>query len=109
MNSIRTPKEGTTVLSKRIAKAVDCEQWQTFRLAMKGMSTFTKLVMLDTWYEANVHENHITYEKFTGEDCDICIQIDNYLKCLSRGGFLEPGVNLANALSKRMRNLKILK
>jgi hypothetical protein len=113
MNSIRTPKEGTTVSSRRIAKAVDNEDWQWFRTrSLKGVSTRTKLQLLMAWYEARPHSaGHATYEVIPTrmENCDTCIQVDNYLKALCRGGQLEPGTNLVGAIRAKFIDLTIRK
>jgi hypothetical protein len=77
-NSIRTPKQGVTASSRRIAEAVDDEEWQKFRLSLKGRSTQNKLHLL----------NEYLYE-YNGEDEDVLIRVDNYLKALARGGQIE--------------------
>jgi hypothetical protein len=97
-NSIRTPKQGTNATSRRIAQAVDDEEWQEFRVSMKGVATEGKLVMLQDYYEAmfcdHRHEEPVSLDL----NCDICIRVDNYLKALARGGQLESGVSLEKAL-----------
>jgi hypothetical protein len=82
-NSIRTPKQGVTAGSRRIAEAVDDEDWQKFRLSMKGKSTQDKLWMLKQYWNDNT-ENGATYASD-----DVYIRIDNYLKALARGGQIE--------------------
>lgn len=91
-NSIRTPKLGTNATSRRIAKAVDDEEWQEIRLSMKGIPTESKLRMLEWYYGYGDHQ-YITKEC---DDCDVCIRIDNYIKALCRGGQLYPGESLAS-------------
>jgi len=86
-NSIRTPREGVTVNSKRIAQAVDNEEWQKFRVSMKGKSTREKLDMLREYYYAPGASTRPTDE-------DVAIRVDNYIKALCRGGQLYPGCNL---------------
>ena len=108
MNSIRTPKLGTTKKSRRIAQAVDCEIWQRFRLSMKGKSTAEKLRMLKNYWEGMLHTTHYG-ERFTDtDDCDICIRVDNYLGALCRGGQLPEKSTLLKALECRF-NLEIQK
>lgn len=82
--NIRVPKSGTTANSKRIARAVDDQTWQEFRLSLKGKSTQQKLDMLHDYY----NKNH----KGTDEDWleTVEIRVDNYLKALARGGQLAP-------------------
>jgi hypothetical protein len=69
---------------------------------MKGLSTQTKLHMLEAYY--NSHEHTHVEEILNGhklvsgrDECDICIRVDNYLKALARGGQLTKGVNLVDA------------
>jgi len=73
-NSYRNPKPGTNATSRRIAKAVDDEEWQKFRVSLKGQSTTTKLRRLKRYYEDGIGE------------ADVEIRVDNYLKALARGG-----------------------
>lgn len=102
-NSIRTPRQGVTPRSRRIAEAVDDEKWQTFRLSLKGQSTETKLLRLHRYYDLNEHthaEEEVNGHKLVSgrDDCDICIRVDNYLKALARGGQLTRGVNVVDAV-----------
>lgn len=88
-NSIRTPRQGVTGTSRRIASAVDDEEWQRFRLSMKGMSTRTKLTMLEEYYN----------EYVDADEDNVCIRADNYIKALCRGGQLFAGESLVTALN----------
>jgi len=88
-NSIRTPLQGNNANSRRIAQAVDNEEWQEIRLSMKGISTEAKLEMLRRYYCTFQHD----LEK-PNNDCNVCIRIDNYIKALCRGGQLYPGESL---------------
>ena len=90
-NSIRTPRLGTTATSRRIAQAVDDQEWQEIRLGMKGIPTESKLKMLEWYYGYGDHQNIV--QECT--DCDVCIRIDNYIKALCRGGQLNSGESLA--------------
>lgn len=91
-NSIRTPRKGVTASSRRIAEAVDDQDWQTFRLSMKGKSTKDKLVMLqDYWNTAESDKVRVKWG-------DVDIRVDNYIKALCRGGQLHPGESLETAL-----------
>lgn len=93
-NSIRTPKQGTNASSRRIAQAVDNQEWQEVRLSMKGESTERKLQILHWYYGYGEHQS-ITREC---DDCDVCIRIDNYIKALCRGGQLYPGESLETVI-----------
>jgi hypothetical protein len=103
MNSIRTPKEGTTVSSKRIAQAVDNEDWQKFRVALKGITTRMKLRMLEEYNDTEPHTG-----RHEENDCDTCIRVDNYIKALCRGGQLEAGESLDSAIKAEWK-LRVLK
>lgn len=70
MNSIRTPRAGCV---SWIAKAVDDEGWQTFRVGLKGTSTEYKLEQLAAYYDGTEVRK---------------IRVDNYLKALARGGLI---------------------
>ena len=103
MNSIRTPKKGTNATSRRIAEAVDDEDWQKFRLSLKGLSTRDKLDKLQAYYNSAVHTH--TVEEFPNAtltsgrgDCDACIRVDNYIKALCRGGQLWPRESLLSMI-----------
>lgn len=95
-NTIRTPKEGITEGSRRIAQAVDDEAWQRFRVSMKGQSTLKKLNMLRRYYYS--HDGGASSFGMTLsekiEQANVRIRVDNYLKALCRGGQLHPGVTL---------------
>jgi hypothetical protein len=91
MNSIRTPKQGKTANSRQIAQAVDDENWQQYRLAMKGQPTRQKIIMLRNYYEAPVHHANADTPE---HNCVFCIRVDNYIKALCRGGQLKAGESL---------------
>jgi len=91
-NTIRTPRLGTNATSRRIAEAVDDEDWQRFRVSMKGTTTETKLSMLKKyWWD---HHTKAGMQDCGNKDCDVCIRVDNYIKALCRGGQLHPGEDL---------------
>lgn len=97
-NSIRPPRSGVSATSRRIARAVDQEEWQEFRLRMKGKSTEDKLVMLKLYFEEKVSGDCLD-----GTDSydDVCIRVDNYIKALCRGGQLYAGESLETALTAK--------
>lgn len=98
-NSIRTPRQGVTAGSRRIAEAVDDEAWQKFRLSLKGKTTTVKLRMLRNYYDDTTHDNRHIADVAVDLDCDVCIRVYNYLKALARGGQLYGGVTLKQALA----------
>src|SRR4249919_3466574 len=79
-NSIRTPKENAL---PRIKHAVDNEEWQKFRLSLKGTTTDYKLGMLRGYLDTGRITSSKEYELKR-------IRVDNYLKALARGGQIEP-------------------
>jgi len=109
MNTIRVPKQGVTAGSRRIAQAVDNQEWQEFRLSMKGKPTKVKLAMLGQYYTRMAHRDlHTSFGEQAVDitDCDICIRVHNYITALARGGQLYSGVSLKEAM-RRNFNLKI--
>lgn len=110
-NSIRTPKKGLTANSRRIAEAVDNEDWQKLRLSLKGRSTQNKLYMLeDYWNEGYFHFNLGGVCRWSRNgDCTLVvdekewenyqIRIDNYIKALCRGGQLFAGESLETVIA----------
>ena len=99
MNSIRIPRQGTTETSRRIAVAVDDEEWQKFRVSMKGKSTQEKLLMLREYMQQTRHTHPVDWlTPYDLVHCDVCIRLDNYIKALSRGGQLFARESLETAL-----------
>lgn len=106
-NSIRTPRQGITDTSRRIAQAVDDEDWQRYRLSMKGKPTDVKIQMLEHYFYSMKHASmDYTLATLYSDkamvnivDCDICIRIDNYIKALCRGGQLEAKLDLAKVIN----------
>lgn len=105
-NSIRTPRQGVTANSRRIAQAVDNEEWQVFRVSLKGKSTEDKLSELRRYWNANSHGHTVSLahkRDVLQYDCDICIRVDNYIKALCRGGQLLAGENIYTVLEAAWR------
>jgi hypothetical protein len=76
----RVPSQGTTATSRRIAEAVDNEEWQEFRHSLKGKSTQEKLDKLKEYY----------FDEYQHNTADVLIRVENYLKALARGGQIYP-------------------
>lgn len=99
-NSIRTPKKGLSANSRRIAEAVDDEDWQRFRLSLKGKGTESKVHELHNYFTSVRHLHWVTGH--VGEvdvtECDMCVRVDNYIKALCRGGQLHKGMSLSKML-----------
>lgn len=72
------------------------EEWQRFRVAMKGLSTFEKLGMLDNRYKERVkplesdNPDGPTWVEYKIEKC----RIDNYIGALVRGGQLNSDLEI---------------
>jgi hypothetical protein len=117
-NSIRSPKKGITVKSQRIAEAVDNEDWQEFRVSLKGRTTPEKLYLLQNYYNEGLYHfirggiciayPNCPLEVGAEEWSDYQIRIDNYIKALCRGGQLYAGESLKTALDNNW-NLRIKK
>jgi hypothetical protein len=104
-NTIRTPRRGVTAGSRRIAEAVDNEEWQKFRVSLKGLSTVQKIAKLEWyWFDYYLHSDEVPRDMrdWHGESfditCDVCVRIDNYIKALARGGQLWAGESLQTML-----------
>ena len=72
-------KRGTTDYSRRVADAVDNEQWQRFRISLKGLTTEEKIKRLEDYMEGNFDKEELRLR---------LIRVDNYLKALARGGLV---------------------
>jgi hypothetical protein len=108
-NSIRTPRQGVTANSQRIAKAVDDEEWQAFRLSLKGKSTHEKLIELDHYWINTPHADGCSDpHEDESADCDVCIRLDNYIKALCRGGQLVAGQSIKDACTLEHRGFTFL-
>lgn len=77
----------------RIQEAVNNNDWQKFRVSLKGMPTTDKLAELEDYYDMTKHSHNVENTAIDS-DCDVCIRIDNYIKALCRGGQLVPGCDL---------------
>lgn len=98
-NSIRTPRKGITASSEMIAQAVDNEEWQKFRVSLKGETTRTKLLKLKEYYkDHHVGKFHVGGTDEDREAAFVLIRVDNYIKALCRGGLLHPGMSLQTML-----------
>lgn len=75
--------------TRRIARAVDNEDWQWLRHTMKGKTTEQKLRMLLIYWDENTKFAADGGMLLTEENEDIEIRIVNYLKALVRGGQIE--------------------
>lgn len=79
--------------SEAVKRATADPKWQEFRKSLKGTTTEVKLERLwDYYVNAACHIYPSDYEP-CGQ-CDICVQVDNYIKALCRGGQLYPGESL---------------
>ena len=85
---------------EEIRRAVDQQEWQIFRIRLKGKPTRTKLELLREYFDEKVSGDCLD-----GTDSydDVCIRVDNYIKALCRGGQLHAGESLETALSAQPR------
>ena len=81
----------------RVHAAVDNEDWQRFRVSLKGQATANKIALLECYMICNGHLGH-GYGDIDTTQCDVCIRVDNYLKALCRGGQLRAQVDLQYAV-----------
>jgi hypothetical protein len=88
-NTIRNPKPGTP---SHIREAVDNQEWQQFRLSLKGKPTEDKLHELRIYLYRDV----MTAEEFKLRQ----IRVDNYLKALARGGQIGIAADYLDAFVK---------
>lgn len=99
------PRQGVTANAARIAKAVDDEEWQKFRVSLKGLPTIRKVELLRKYFVESTHKDKIWRGAAVQEhldnngNCDVCIRVDNYIKALCRGGQLYAGESLKTALN----------
>jgi hypothetical protein len=83
---------------ERIAKAVNDEAWQEFRISLKGLSTRDKLAKLHTYFESVAHQEAMEPHFPPDDGCDVCVRIDNYIKALCRAGQLYRGESLESMI-----------
>lgn len=81
---------------ERIKEAVDDPFWRTFRNSLKGLPTEEKLDALRVYFTYHTDAKHLQHDMADVNltECDICIQVDNYIKALCRGGQLLKGASL---------------
>ena len=70
-----------------VYEADDVENWQRFRVALKGLSTHEKLLMLRRRFEKYKDSIHVTSQGYPFARVEKC-RVDNYLGALVRGGQL---------------------
>lgn len=74
-----------------VYEAEDTEDWQRFRVAMKGLTTQEKLGMLNNYFEKFVDrttDGNVEWPKYK-------CRIDNYIGALVRGGQLNSNLEIA--------------
>lgn len=83
-----------------VLEAVKCDEWQKFRLSLKGRSTEAKLQHLRKW---------LAFEEYRDSCCPLErreVQVLNYLHALARGGQLASGCTLEKLTSGTLKVLK---
>lgn len=81
--------------AERVAEAIRCENWQRFRVGLKGRPTSEKLRGLRLYLE---HEFGIPCCNFDTRS----LQVYNYLGALSRGGLIDPGATIKQLQEDRI-------
>lgn len=78
--------------------AVENQEWQEFRISLKGLSTEEKLDRLDNLRASKMDQKgEMPYERFLPRRWQVAI--DNYVQALYRGGLVRP-LALADSISK---------
>jgi hypothetical protein len=96
---------------ERVLEAVKDEEWQRFRRTLKSTPTEDKLNNLREWWKDRHPKEVLLFPDLHVAEwtsCTTCVQVDNYLKALARGGQLEHGVNVREAVLWAF-NLKVRK
>lgn len=75
---------GPTTIRHAVYLALSAEEWQKFRVSMKGMNTHQKLYRLKKRYDTRVLNAVAKTIEWDYERC----RIDNYIGALVRGGKL---------------------
>lgn len=70
-----------------VYEASDHEEWQLFRVSLKGLTTYEKLYCLDRYLDALAREDQ------HGWDLNVC-RVDNYIGALVRGGQLNKNLEV---------------
>jgi hypothetical protein len=89
--------------SDAVKRATADPKWQEFRKSLKGISTYDKLTRLGEYYLDNAEHVCPFNIEPCGLACDVCVQVDNYVKALCRGGQLYPGESLWTVFEKQFQ------
>lgn len=83
-----------------IEQAVAFEDWQEFRLSLKGIDTSKKIRKLSEWLED-------PYTTSNQNDKDV--QVLNYLNALARGGLIAPMIhqNRGSQLKSLLKHIEV--
>lgn len=74
-----------------VYEASDHEEWQLFRVSLKGLTTYEKLYCLDRYLEqVNFNGDEADQRQAQKEKC----RIDNYIGALVRGGQLNKNLEV---------------
>jgi hypothetical protein len=103
-----------TYTRQDIVDAIDDEDWQEFRISLKGRRTKAKLALLASYFnEGKYHFENRDGELSCWPDCELdvdaivyfhyMVRIDNYIKALCRGGQLYAGESLKTMLETNWR------
>lgn len=70
-----------------VYEAPDADEWQKFRVGLKGLSTKEKLYCLSWWW---LHASDILFTDFNRDK----IRVNNYLGALKRSGHLDSNLRV---------------
>lgn len=83
---------------ERVLVAVNDDEWQAFRISMKGKQTWVKLQMLEDYLDRHYAALGQQLQPCADGECHYELRVDNYIKALCRGGQLHPKESLQSAL-----------
>lgn len=88
-----TEEYSATSINFAVYHAPGAEDWQKFRVSLKGLTTREKLYCLMWYWETHVDVGagtHVTVEDWSRE----IIRVNNYLGALKRGGQLDSALRV---------------
>ena len=85
--------------TQEISEAIKDEEWQAFRVSLKGKTTTAKLVLLDEYLFKGWADDDLPKR---------LIRVQNYLNALSRGGQLAP-LELDRPVDWQIRHARVLR
>jgi hypothetical protein len=75
-----------------VYEAPDADNWQMFRVSLKGLNTKEKLYALSWWI---VNASTIAHERLATNPARDLVRVNNYLGALKRSGHLDANLKVA--------------